>query len=999
MNGRSVLGSRCTVVVAAAGYGKTTAVQRWLGRRAAVWRSTPDPSGPGPGADWLVLDDLCGPPDGLAEAVAAAAAGGPRVVLVSRRPVAGVPAGWLRTGQVVERGPAHLALTRAATTEVLARDYGVGDRDLARRVHRLTAGWPVLVRLVGDALHQVTPVRGDLADALADAAPLSTYLDEEVLATVPAPAQRVLRDVAGLGPVDAGLCRALGHARPDESLRWLARTGLLVPAGAAGWRVVPLLDRVVARRWPRPAGETRRIGSAAARVYAANGQPREAALACRLADDPAGCADLLAAHGVALVSGGGARTVADLVQWLPAAYQSVSLRTVRGEALLVLGEDQQALSELEALAGQTGDGAVVPAALAWRLGALHNRRGEPAAALAAVVRGRVGPEPDTDAAMLVAVEASARWMFGDAEGCRDGALRAAEIAETAGDDRARSAAQFGLAMAAALIGDTAANEAHYSAALRYAEAAGDLVQAARILINRSSKLLDRGHYAEAVTQARQAAELAEAADCPAGVGVALCNEGHALVRLARLDEAAEAFDRALAIYQRLSSPKLAYPLTGLGDVHRWCGRPGLARAAYEEALRVADPGEVQGFVPALTGLARLLAEVDVTAAAALADRAVRAASGPYLGQAVLARGWVALAAGEAEAARCAAEEAAVSARHYRARADLADALELRAAAAGDPAAARRALREAADTWRLVGARLDADRVAVALAALPGAEVAHRVEGLLARDRLECAGVAPGRCGSVEPACPVIIRTLGRFEVIVYGSAVPPTEWRSRKARDLLRILVSRRGRPVTREYLVELLWGGDDKPARLAHRLSVALSTVRGVLDPDRLSATDRFVLADSTSVALDVTQVSVDLEAFLVESAHGLRLRERGDPEGARAVLAAAERRYTGDFLAGEPYEDWALAAREEARAAYLHTARTLAHLFRRSGQVDETVRYLLRLLDHDPYDERAHLDLVDVLAEAGRHGESRRAQDRYLAAMTEIGVRPTPTARVDRA
>ncbi|WP_425394388.1 hypothetical protein [Actinoplanes subtropicus] len=54
-----------------------------------------------------------------------------------------------------------------------------------------------------------------------------------------------------------------------------------------------------------------------------------------------------------------------------------------------------------------------------------------------------------------------------------------------------------------------------------------------------------------------------------------------------------------------------------------------------------------------------------------------------------------------------------------------------------------------------------------------------------------------------------------------------------------------------------------------------------------------------------------------------------------------------------------------------------------------------MLRLLDHDPYDERAHLDLVDVLAESGRHGESRRARERYLAAMTEIGVTPALPVR----
>ncbi|GAA3453530.1 AfsR/SARP family transcriptional regulator [Dactylosporangium matsuzakiense] len=220
--------------------------------------------------------------------------------------------------------------------------------------------------------------------------------------------------------------------------------------------------------------------------------------------------------------------------------------------------------------------------------------------------------------------------------------------------------------------------------------------------------------------------------------------------------------------------------------------------------------------------------------------------------------------------------------------------------------------------------------------------------------------------------------------------MPAPEWRSRKARDLLRILISQRGRSVPRERLTDLLWGDEEEPARLAHRLSVALSTVRAVLDPRRLAPADHFVLADQASVALDVTHLAVDLETFLTGAAYGLRLREHGDPQAARTVLAAAEGRYTGDFLADEPYGDWATPVREEARAAYLHVVRELAELARHAGRVDEAARYLLRLLHHDPYDERAHLDLVRLLSDAGRHGEARRAHDRYLAAMAEIGVTP---------
>jgi hypothetical protein len=50
-----------------------------------------------------------------------------------------------------------------------------------------------------------------------------------------------------------------------------------------------------------------------------------------------------------------------------------------------------------------------------------------------------------------------------------------------------------------------------------------------------------------------------------------------------------------------------------------------------------------------------------------------------------------------------------------------------------------------------------------------------------------------------------IRVLDRFAVHVDGKVVPTSNWRSRKARDLLRILVARRGRPVPRGELCELL--------------------------------------------------------------------------------------------------------------------------------------------------------------------------------------------------
>jgi DNA-binding SARP family transcriptional activator len=190
----------------------------------------------------------------------------------------------------------------------------------------------------------------------------------------------------------------------------------------------------------------------------------------------------------------------------------------------------------------------------------------------------------------------------------------------------------------------------------------------------------------------------------------------------------------------------------------------------------------------------------------------------------------------------------------------------------------------------------------------------------------------------------------------------PVECKSKKARTLLKILVAARGRPVTRERVMELLWPGE-QPAKLGNRLSVALTTLRVALGRDL-----DVIVADAGVLSLDLTRVAVDVERFLREV-------ERGQ-------LAAAERLYTGDFLAEDVYEDWAADLREDARAAYAATLRA------RATEPAQTIRACLRLLELDPYDAGAHRALIERLERAGHHGEAIERRRTYIRAMHEIGV-----------
>ena len=128
----------------------------------------------------------------------------------------------------------------------------------------------------------------------------------------------------------------------------------------------------------------------------------------------------------------------------------------------------------------------------------------------------------------------------------------------------------------------------------------------------------------------------------------------------------------------------------LGDVYRERGDAALARAAYEEAARRGDAmGDLQALVPSLAGLARVLAGDDPEQAGALARRAADYGAGMGEAAALLAVGYVALAAGDRGAAAQAAAQAGAAARGRRDRARMAEALELEGLAAPERPRARR----------------------------------------------------------------------------------------------------------------------------------------------------------------------------------------------------------------------------------------------------------------------------------------------------------------------
>ena len=692
------------------------------------------------------------------------------------------------------------------------------------------------------------------------------------------------------------------------------------------------------------------------------------------------------------------------------------------EAAVRDGQPDEALRHLAAVPVTVP----LPAALAWRLGVVLHRRGEFDDAEALFARATMdagqradGPEapPAADRAQVLAGWAAVRWARGDQVRTRQLADEAVRVAEESRDDAALAAAYVARALAAFSEGDRAGNEHAYARALAAAERAGDLGQQLRIRCNVGSRMVEEGRYREATDQLTGAIRLGELTGQPMLLALALHNRAEARLGLGELGPARTDVDAALTLWQREGSPLAAFGLLLTARVHQVRGSTRRAVAAYTAALAMAEPdGNAQVLAEASAGLARTCFADDPALAAEHTRQALDrpSAGGSTTGE--LAAGWVALCAGDTDSALRYADRVRTEAGRRRDPAGLAEAIELAALAAhlaaperdtgrpGGRVPGRRAggLAEAAAIWSDVG-----NEVALATNALLRARVAgDQVAEEVAAERLHRLGVREGAWQIAGPLAAigpapvpeVAVQTLGHFVVRLAGVPVPPAGWQSRKARELVRVLAGQLGRPLAREALAAVLW--PRVPAEVAsRRLSVLVSTVRAVLDPDRRHPADRYLATDPATVRLNPAHVALDTVRFheaaraavAADGAGPVQGRDRADELEILGRLEAVVAMYTGDFCDdGEVTGDWVERPRTALAELHREAVRRLARRCLRLGRPEAAVGWYLRLTADDGYDESAHLGLIGALSAVGRHGEAARRYRDYLDRMREIEVEP---------
>lgn len=256
-------------------------------------------------------------------------------------------------------------------------------------------------------------------------------------------------------------------------------------------------------------------------------------------------------------------------------------------------------------------------------------------------------------------------------------------------------------------------------------------------------------------------------------------------------------------------------------------------------------------------------------------------------------------------------------------------------------------------------------------------VAHRVTG-----------------GTPEPVQPVRhtpsndfrlrFRLVDSFLVEVDGEILDSRTLGSRKARTLLKVLVTARGRLVPMDTLIDVLWS-DAVPQRAEANVATLVSRLRGVLGADAIDG-------DRSGYRIVAASSDIDDAERLVDEAES-RLRGGQPALALTAASSALAILDAGEVLADEPAAEWALEfGREVVRLLRRARAAGWASSLE-VGDARTALAWAQAATTADPIDEAAHRAVIRSYSHLGESGEALRAYQRVRDVLAEeLGADPGP-------
>lgn len=243
-----------------------------------------------------------------------------------------------------------------------------------------------------------------------------------------------------------------------------------------------------------------------------------------------------------------------------------------------------------------------------------------------------------------------------------------------------------------------------------------------------------------------------------------------------------------------------------------------------------------------------------------------------------------------------------------------------------------------------------------------------------------------RAGVALPAqsIPVLqVRMFGRLEVRLGDRTVAKRDWRKRRARLMLAMLVLEQGNEIARDRISEHLWPEADVE-RATNNFYVAWSAMKNAIIPGADKLTKLPYLESSHGLCRAVmTYIDADVSEFRELLSAIRNAQQHADLARLKAKCQRLAEVYKGELLPGDLYDDWFASARDKYRREFGDAMRIGASSLIEAGQPDGCVALLRKGVEADPWREDLYQLLLRAHISSGQRGA---AIDVYLSCRSRL-------------
>lgn len=213
--------------------------------------------------------------------------------------------------------------------------------------------------------------------------------------------------------------------------------------------------------------------------------------------------------------------------------------------------------------------------------------------------------------------------------------------------------------------------------------------------------------------------------------------------------------------------------------------------------------------------------------------------------------------------------------------------------------------------------------------------------------------------------PLQISMLGGFSLAYPGGAtIDYQSNRSNKLWMVLAYLLTHRGKQITQDELVDILWADEDidNPANtlktLRHRLCSMLDELGGMPGKEMIRY-NHGIYAWNEEV-----DCIIDIDQF---STYCALAEQEQNPEQKASYYLNAIEYYGGDFLPKLSSEMWVMSTHAYYHAEYLRVVKKCIALLQDTKRYYEIITVCRKAVAIEPYDEELHRELIYALVNTG--------------------------------